>query len=520
MIRIAPLAVLGAMVAGPEVQAAGSSPLTADDRVLLRSYAEATWRSIDKASRDSALPADGIWRAGSSWSSLTYTSPTDIGAYLWSTIAAEGLGLIPHEDASRRLANTLSTVGRLERSHGFFYNWYDPKTGERLRNWPGGGPVRGFLSTVDNAWLAMALMMVGKAHPELKATAENVLQPMDFSFFYDALDPAHPNVHPGLFRGGFFPDGGGVFADFHYGMLNTEPRIASYVGIARGQLPADHYYRMTRATPEPTAPTRTYRGVPVIEAWQPYKGAQLLPSWDGTMFEALMVPLFVPEASWGPSSWGTNHRLYAKAQIEYGLNDAKLGYWGISASTDTHGGYRAFGVAALGAEPDGRARRARRADPRGHAARLVPGAGVHAQGGDGQPQEVDVVLPVGLHAVRVPRRGGRGHGLGIGGDARARPGDDPGGHLQRAGAGRDAAGVLDVGRGGDPPAARGGAVRGQPVVDPHERPWRLMLADQTSADSAKTPAETEPAFRASMMRSSKHPESEPRRRRHDPCARS
>ncbi len=96
---------------------------------------------------------------------------------------------------------------------------------------------------------------------------------------------------------------------------------------------------------------RTYDKVSVVESFQPYKGARLLPSWDGTMFEALMVPLFVPEASWSPTSWGTNHRLYAKAQIEYGLNDAKLGYWGISASTDTRGGYRAFGVAPLALNP-------------------------------------------------------------------------------------------------------------------------------------------------------------------------
>src|SRR5947209_14380352 len=103
MIRIALLATLGVMAAGPGDRAAGSSPLTADDRALLKSYAEATWRSIDKASRDSALPSDGIWRSGESWSALAYTSPTDIGAYLWSTIGAEGLGLITHEDASRRL---------------------------------------------------------------------------------------------------------------------------------------------------------------------------------------------------------------------------------------------------------------------------------------------------------------------------------------------------------------------------------------------------------------------------------
>jgi hypothetical protein len=351
MIRIAPLAPLIALAIGGEAASAGSPPLTGDDRVLLKTYAEATWRSIDKATKDNVLPSDGLWRSGEAWTTASYTSPTDIAAYLWSTIAAEGLGFITHDEAGKRLMTMLASVERLERSHGFFYNWYDPKTGERLRHWPGGGPVRGFLSTVDNAWLAVALMMVGQNRPELKVATERLLEPMKFSFFYDPLDASDPVTHPGLLRGGFFPDGGGVFADYHYGTLNTEPRIASYVGIARGDLPRDHYYRMHRAAQEPTAPMRTYDKVPVVESFQPYKGARLLPSWDGTMFEALMVPLFVPEATWAPMSWGTNHRLYAKAQIEYCLNDAKLGYWGISASTDTKGGYRAFGIAPLALNP-------------------------------------------------------------------------------------------------------------------------------------------------------------------------
>jgi hypothetical protein len=351
MIRIAPLVPVIALAIGPELTAAGSSALTAEDRVQLKAYGEATWRSIERASKDNLLAADGLWRSGASWMAAPYTSPTDIGAYLWSTIAAERLGFIDHAEATRRLTETLATVGRLERSHGFFYNWYDPRTGERLRNWPGGGPVRGFLSTVDNAWLAAALMMVGHARPELKATADGLLAPMNFGFFYDPLDPSNPEAHPGLLRGGFFPDGGGVFADYHYGTLNTEPRIASYIGIARGDLPKEHYYRMHRAGVTPTAPMRRYDNVAVVESCTTYKGARLLPSWDGTMFEALMVPLFIPEASWAPSSWGVNHRLYAKAQIEYALNDARMGYWGISASTDTRGGYRAFGVSPLGLNP-------------------------------------------------------------------------------------------------------------------------------------------------------------------------
>jgi hypothetical protein len=100
--------------------------------------------------------------------------------------------------------------------------------------------------------------------------------------------------------------------------------------------------------PNPPLGVNTYAGVPVSEGTLSYRGIQFVPSWDGTMFEALMVSLLVPEADWAPRSWGTNHPLYVRAQIEYGLRDAQLGYWGLSASCTPGGGYGAYGVAALG----------------------------------------------------------------------------------------------------------------------------------------------------------------------------
>jgi hypothetical protein len=71
------------------------------------------------------------------------------------------------------------------------------------------------------------------------------------------------------------------------------------------------------------------------------------------MFEALMVPLLVPEARWGPGSWGVNHPLYVRAQIEHGLEEAGYGYWGFSPSNNPSGGYREYGVDAIGLNPDG-----------------------------------------------------------------------------------------------------------------------------------------------------------------------
>jgi hypothetical protein len=80
---------------------------------------------------------------------------------------------------------------------------------------------------------------------------------------------------------------------------------------------------------------------------------QMVPTWGGSMFEALMVPLFVPEEEWGTQSWALNHPTYVQAQIEHGLEEADYGYWGFSPSNDPAGGYREYGVDQIGMEPNG-----------------------------------------------------------------------------------------------------------------------------------------------------------------------
>jgi hypothetical protein len=71
------------------------------------------------------------------------------------------------------------------------------------------------------------------------------------------------------------------------------------------------------------------------------------------MFEALMVPLFVPEEAWGQRSWALNHPTYVQAQIEHGMAEAGYGYWGFSPSNNPAGGYREYGVDPIGMEPNG-----------------------------------------------------------------------------------------------------------------------------------------------------------------------
>jgi hypothetical protein len=71
------------------------------------------------------------------------------------------------------------------------------------------------------------------------------------------------------------------------------------------------------------------------------------------MFEALMPDLFIPEERWAPNSWGVNHPNTVKAQIYHGMQEAQYGYWGFSPSNTPEGGYDAYGVDAIGMNPEG-----------------------------------------------------------------------------------------------------------------------------------------------------------------------
>jgi hypothetical protein len=342
----------------------------------LRRYATDTWRSmVAMTDPSTGLVADNIDGSLSTSSRSAYTSPTNIGAYLWSTVVARDVGIISRREAVRRIDQTLGTLGRLSRHRpsGMFYNWYDPHTGAVLHTFPAdGSTITPFLSSVDNGWLAAALMVVRGAVPQARAKASAILTGMNFGSFYD---PHARPTGPGLLWGGFWDTeppapancsvaGNGVWHTCnHYDITVTEPRIATYIGIAMGQIPREAYFSTYRTFPptcdwswveqQPTGFDATYLGVPVYEGSYTYRGIQFVPSWGGDMFEALMPNLFVPEERWGPRSWGRNHPATVDGQIEHGMNDAKYGYWGFSPASDPFGEYKAWGVEAMGMDPLG-----------------------------------------------------------------------------------------------------------------------------------------------------------------------
>jgi hypothetical protein len=353
----------------------------ADDRRTLERWAADTWRSfVAMVDPDTGLPADNIRGNLQPWSRSAYTSPTNIGMYLWATLAARDLGFIGGAEAVQRISQTLDSVEELERHEpsGQFWNWYSPQTGEKLTTWPEPphNRVVPFASSVDNGWLASALLMVANAVPEVSSQAWALAGSMDFGCYYDPLAKG-PDAGAGLIRGGFWlePQPGSVPGDYcgmgetvqytghHYGAFNTEPRIASYIGIALGQIPPQHYFGGWRTFPDtcdwswpetkPIGEWRTYLGVDVFEGAYPYDDQLVVPTWGGSMFEALMPPLVVPEEDWGPTSWAVTHPLYVESQVEFGLEEAGYGYWGFSPASDPAGGYREYGVDYIGMEPNG-----------------------------------------------------------------------------------------------------------------------------------------------------------------------
>ncbi len=101
----------------------------------------------------------------------------------------------------------------------------------------------------------------------------------------------------------------GSLDDNFYDLLASEARLASFVAIAKGDLPAKHWFRLGR--------TMT-----------PIDGSSGLISWSGSMFEYLM-PSLVMRAPAGSLLAHTN-RLIVWRQEKYG---AELGVpWGMSES--------------------------------------------------------------------------------------------------------------------------------------------------------------------------------------------
>jgi cyclic beta-1,2-glucan synthetase len=125
--------------------------LTTNETLELRRLARKTWAFFETyvGVEDHWLPPDN-YQEDPKNEVAHRTSPTNIGLYLLSCVAAHDLGFITLPTLIDRLEKTLATMERMERSHGHLYNWYDTQKLEPLR------PL--YLSTVDSGNLVACLL--------------------------------------------------------------------------------------------------------------------------------------------------------------------------------------------------------------------------------------------------------------------------------------------------------------------------------------------------------------------------
>ena len=144
----------------------------------LRLTARRTWRFFETfvGPDDHALPPDNFQEEPTPVVAHR-TSPTNLGLYLLSIVAAHDFGWIGTMDAIERLEATLATMNGLERFRGHFYNWYDTRDLRPL------DPK--YMSSVDSGNLAGHLIVLGQACREI--IDRPLLGPMVLSGIADAI---------------------------------------------------------------------------------------------------------------------------------------------------------------------------------------------------------------------------------------------------------------------------------------------------------------------------------------------
>lgn len=331
----------------PERAPAVMPELPEDPRQFALQVARDTWRGLSALrDREHGLPIDHVRWHGATFAAEEasigdYTSSSNVGLFLLAAVAARELGFESRDSAIAVVRSVLDTLGRLERYRGFFFNYYDTTSLERTSH---------FISFVDSSWLTAGLVVVRNAFPELAPRVEKFLAAENYALFYDKAR--------GQMRHGYYVEPG-AFSPFHYGMLFTEARLGSLLAIGKGDVPRPHWFALVRTYPPacrwqrqpPWNPTATReQGFPVYRGYYRWKNVSYVPSWGGSMFEALMPLLVLREHKIAPLGWGGNAVAHAVVQRRYAAEELQQRVWGASPCLNPHADeYREYGVPVLGA---------------------------------------------------------------------------------------------------------------------------------------------------------------------------
>ena len=135
--------------------------LNLDQEAFLRTAARRTWRYFADfvGPQDNWLPPDNF-QENPAPAIASRTSPTNMGMSLLAELAAADFGYLTAAECLQRIDNTLTSMEKLERYRGHFYNWYDTRTLLPLHP--------RYVSSVDSGNLAGSLLTLQAGLTELK----------------------------------------------------------------------------------------------------------------------------------------------------------------------------------------------------------------------------------------------------------------------------------------------------------------------------------------------------------------
>jgi YD repeat-containing protein len=188
-----------------------------------------------------------------------------------------------------------------------------------------------FISTIDNGWLAAALVMVRQffksesvsspepditgqgVAPTVPSLATGIIGRMDFS---KLLEPERNQFYVG-----YHPQKG-EWTTSHYGLRNTEIRPTILMAIAKGNVPSSVWEKTRLVLPGIVfdqaqlpleGPYYTYLRNPN----DPASAVAFIPSWGGSLYEALAPSLFIDEARLSPAGWAKSNLIYTRLHREF-----------------------------------------------------------------------------------------------------------------------------------------------------------------------------------------------------------
>lgn len=250
------------------------------------------------------------------------TSPTDIGMFLLSAVSYADMGLDGAEQMIEMACRALDAAATLPGEWGHLYNWYDLNTMQPA--------LPKVLSSVDSGNLRASLYVFSEAMRE-RGREEHALRARKFA--------------DGMSFGPFYKKDKKLLAvaydaekqeltENDYDLYESEARIASFLAVAHGEVPAEHWKKLGRA----------------VKTW---KGAAGAASWGGTMFEYLTPYLFMQAP---PGTLARESEAFAVMAEKVSGRRKRLP-WGISESAfyafdeSLQYRYKAHGVSELATAP-------------------------------------------------------------------------------------------------------------------------------------------------------------------------